>query len=910
MNFYTNVWTDGNTVYDRYFDDDGKDKVRKSKFSPTLYRHVGDHIETNLVDIYGRKCAPKKHENIGTARRWMKEMNSMSIDVLGMDNFTFQYISDTYGSNVHYNYSMLDIGFLDIEVPTDGPFPDAVKHEYEIDTIQFYSTKSKKYFIWSTRPWNKDDSELDSKTTDDVIFHHAVSEKEILVRFIQYFVENTPHYVSGWNSEQFDIPYVMGRIIKVLGETYLNKLSPFGEVTSIMNKNDNDEEYTTYDIRGVNCIDFMAAYKKFTFTTRPNYKLDTIAEAELGINKIVMPFKTYLDFATKAPQKYIDYSIRDVEIIKRLEERLSLIYLIASVSYYAAINPNDVFSPLKTWDAIIYNSLLAKGVIIPENKHSQRSKFAGAYVKDPVPGLYKWLLSFDLTSLYPHIIMGTNISPETLVDQLDVPRILVKDRMVPDVDGMGLVDKTYTVPHEGKYSFAANGVRYRTDVRGFLPIEVEKVFIQRKEAKTEEFKADRQATTAARIIANRADNGGVVTSDIKRIDFDVNYPIEKLESMSDEQLKNYISDCRHYEKVSSVAQQAKKVLINSLYGSLGHPVGRYYDLRMAESITIGGQLAIKWISRKTNEFFDRLCGTDGYQYVVYCDTDSQYVCVENLVELMAKKKGINSDDLEPVKWVDFLDNFAKTKVEPYIDKCYVELKDYMNYYDHKLFMDREVIATKGFWTAKKRYALSVWDNEGKRKLDSHGNVVPKLKIMGIETRRSTTPPFASECLEKSIDIILETGSTERNLQDYVEKAKEDYRTQDYRLIAQVSSANNIEKNHDKFQPVSGCPGHIKAAINYNRICAQLKENNIHVNPIRTGEKIQFVTLKVPNKYHAETLAWPSGDVIPEAFGLNPSKDIDYSEMYCKHFQKPLETICSAIGWKQERILSLDDLFDM
>lgn len=503
MEFYTSVWMDGNTIYDRYFDENNKDSIRKVRYSPTLYRHVGEHIETDYRDIYGRRCLPKTLDSIGEARRWFKEMQSMGKDVLGMDNYTFQYISDTYGANSHYDYTMLDIMFLDIEVPTDGPFPNPENLAYEVDTVQIYSTKMKKYFIWTIRDWDASKSTLDKKVLDDVVYIRCGSEKEILIKFLQFFMENTPHYLSGWNSEFFDMPYLIGRIKEVLGEKFIHKLSPFGETTEIVSKDDNGEEFTTYTIQGVNCVDFMAAYKKFTFTTRPNYKLDTIAEVELNINKVEMTFKTYLMFAEKDPQTYIDYSIRDVEIIKKLEERLSLIFLIASVSYYAGINAPDVFSPLKTWDAIIYNSLLANKVIIPENKHSQRAKFAGAYVKEPVPGLYKWLLSFDLTSLYPHIIMSENISPETLVDQLDFPKILVKDRMVPDIEGMGLVTKQYEVPHEGKYSVAANGVRYDNSKRGFLPIEVEKVFLQRKDAKKEEFKADALATRAARILAER-----------------------------------------------------------------------------------------------------------------------------------------------------------------------------------------------------------------------------------------------------------------------------------------------------------------------------------------------------------------------------------------------------------------------
>lgn len=404
MAFYTSVYVDGNTIYDRFIDEDGSDHIRKVRFSPTLYRHVPNHIESDLVDIYGKRCAPKTFESIGEARKWMRTMGDRNQDVLGMDNFVFQYITETYGSDLAYNFEKLDIWFLDIEVPTSGIFPKPELHLFEVDTIQVYSTKFKKYFIWTTREWSSDKSELKEETLCDVEYKKCGSEKEVLTRFLVFFCENYPHYLSGWNSEAFDIPYLVNRIRVVLGDKFVERLSPFGKVSStIVEVEEGDDgeqnEIVTYNIEGINCIDFMAAYKKFTFTTRPNYKLDTIAKAELDIEKIEVNYRSYLEFAEKDSQKYIDYSIRDVEIIKRLEERLSLIYLVSSVAYYAGINAADTFSPLKTWDAIIYNSLLGQGIIIPENKHAQRSKFAGAFVKEPKPGLYKWIMSFDLTSL-------------------------------------------------------------------------------------------------------------------------------------------------------------------------------------------------------------------------------------------------------------------------------------------------------------------------------------------------------------------------------------------------------------------------------------------------------------------------------------------------------------------------------
>jgi len=382
----------------------------------------------------------------------------------------------------------------------------------------------------------------------------------------------------------------------------------------------------------------------------------------------------------------------------------------------------------------------------------------------------------------------------------------------------------------------------------------------------------------------------------------LDYTDEELDALSDEELEQLVSDCRYYEKLSNVNNMALKVLINSLYGGLGNVNFRYYDVRNAEAITISGQLSIRWIMRKMNEYMNHICETVDYDYVIYGDTDSIYLSFDRFINKMAAKKGIAVDDIEIIRWVDFLAKFAKEQCEPFIHKSYEELTEYVNAYEFGMYMDREIIADTAFWTAKKRYAANVWDSEGKRKLDDHGKVVPKLKIMGIETQRSSTPLFAQKSLETAINIILTGG--ESALQAHVAKVKAEYPTKDYREIASVSSANNIEKNHNNYVPVSGCPAHIKGVLAYNR-----KADELGLNKIRSGEKIQIVMLNQPNIMHSENLSFPSGDEIPAEFGLNLSRVIDYHGMYSKHFLKPIDTICNAIGWKSEKIATLSDIFD-
>lgn len=495
--------------------------------------------------------------------------------------------------------------------------------------------------------------------------------------------------------------------------------------------------------------------------------------------------------------------------------------------------------------------------------------------------------------------MGWNISPETIVDQYMLPMCTVNGRAQPDIETAGLVDKEFSVPDDG-LTFAGNGMRYRKDIRGVLPTEIEKVFNQRKAAKKAEFAADKIATLAHNILTARHEAGNKVPGPSEINEYQ-EYAEDFLNKLSDASLESVIRVARLEERLQNVNQQARKVLINSLYGACGNKHFRYFELRNAEAITMSGQLAIKWIMRKMNEFLNTKCGTKYEDYVIYGDTDSIYMSFDKFVQITAEKKGTKVEDIETIRWVDFLDKYAKQVVEPYIDKSYRELADYTQMYEHKMFMDREIIADRAFWTGKKRYAANVWDSEGKRKYDEHGNVVPKLKIMGIETQRSSTPPYASKGLEKAIKLIL--TKAEIDLQNHVAEIKDQYSKIDYRQIASVSSANNIESLHQNFVPIKGCPGHIKAALTYNKFA-----NQLGLDLIPNGEKIQILHLKVPNRLKAETVAFPSGSDFPSEFPIDLKSTIDYNLMYEKHFIKPLSNICDAIGWQYEKRASLADLF--
>ena len=397
-------------------------------------------------------------------------------------------------------------------------------------------------------------------------------------------------------------------------------------------------------------------YKKFTYKAQESYRLDYIAEVELGQKKLDhSEFDTFKDFYTKGWQKFIEYNIVDVELVDRLEDKMKLIELALTMAYDAKVNYADVFYQVRMWDNIIYNYLKKRDIVIPPKIRSDKNeKYAGAYVKEPIPGKYDWVVSFDLNSLYPHLIMQYNISPETLLDERH-PTATV-DRILAEEINFELYKDN---------AVCANGAMYRKDVRGFLPELMEKMYGDRVIFKKRMLQAK-----------------------------------QEYEKTPTKALEKEIARCNNI-------QMAKKISLNSAYGAIGNQYFRYYKLANAEAITLSGQVSIRWIEQKMNEYLNKLLSTTEEDYVIASDTDSIYL---NLGPLVDKFLGNKSGDKAAV--VELLDKICEDKFEPYIDQCYQNLATYVSAYDQKMQMKRENIADRGIWTAKKRYILNVWDSEG------------------------------------------------------------------------------------------------------------------------------------------------------------------------------------------------------
>ena len=830
MRFYTNVQLIGNQFLVRGYEN-GKSFETRDEFIPTLF--VKSKKESKYKTLSGEYVEPIQPGYVRDCREFYKKYESVDgFEIYGNDRYIYQYISEKYPEDeIKFDISKIKLVTLDIEVASEQGFPDVESCVEEIlaITIQDYTTK--KIITWGVKPFNN--------VRKDVTYHLCESEYALLNSFINYWMQNTPEVITGWNIELYDIPYIAKRLNRVLGEKLMKRLSLWGLVTE-GETYINGRKHTTFDVGGVTQLDYLNLYKKFTYKAQESYRLDYIAEVELGQKKLDhSEFDTFKDFYTKGWQKFIEYNIVDVELVDRLEDKMKLIELALTMAYDAKVNYVDVFYQVRMWDNIIYNYLKKRDIVIPpKNKSQKNEKYAGAYVKEPIPGKYDWVVNFDLNSLYPHLIMQYNISPETLVDERH-PTATVDKILNQELNFDGYKD----------YAVCANGAMFRKDVRGMLPELMEKMYNERVIFKKKMIEAKKA-----------------------------------YEKTKTKELEKEIARCNNI-------QMAKKISLNSAYGAIGNQYFRYYKLENAEAITLSGQVSIRWIESKMNAYINKLLKTENVDYVIASDTDSIYLNMGPVVETVFKGREKTTESI-----VSFLDKVASLELEKYIEGSYQELADYVNAYDQKMQMKRENIADRGIWTAKKRYILNVWNSEGVAYTE------PKLKMMGIEAVKSSTPAPCRQMIKDALKLMM--SGTEEQVIAFIDKSREEFKKLSPEQISFPRSASDVQKyQSSSLIYIKGTPIHVRGALLFNHYIKQKNLTNKY-SLIQNGEKIKFVYLKKPNSIHENIISFIQE--FPKE--LNLDKYIDYDLQFEKAFLEPLKIILDAIGWKTEKTNSLESFF--
>jgi DNA polymerase elongation subunit (family B) len=841
LQFYTNVSRYGNQILLRGYDH-GRRIEKKIKYEPILF--TSTNLKTNWKALDGTPVgvanAGKRFESMRAANEYVTANKGVSgKTIYGNTKYIPAFINDYYPGNIEFNRSTINVATIDIEVASDDGFPEPEKADHKVISIAMKSNIGETYYVWGLGDYDVEQSYMKENL---VVYRKFDREDDLLINFITHWSsqQHNPDVVTGWNTRFFDIPYLVNRINRMLGEAYVKRLSPWGmvdrqEITKM------GRTQTAYELKGISQLDYLDLFKKFGYSYGPqeSYKLDHIAHVVLGENKL--SYEEYSNLHTLYKhnhQKFIDYNIKDVELVDRIEDKLGLITLCMTMAYKGGVNYNDTFGTTLIWDTIIYRKLFANNIVVPFIEDKTKSAYPGGFVKDPHVGIHDNIVSFDLNSLYPSIIMQYNMSPETIangeITQFDIENVLTQSSR-PDNRGKAL---------------AANGQYFNTDRPGIVPFIIDEMYKERVDIKQQMINAQKE--------------------------------LEKVDKNDKQEMYRIERDIA----IAENRQMSIKILLNSLYGAMGNRYFRFFDQRIAEAITLTGQLTIRWAEYSLNAYLNRVLQNKEWKdYIVAIDTDSLYVCLNDLVE-----------KVQPNNTIDFLDKVCQDALEPELEKSYADLYSMLGGVDNRMVMKREAIADRALWTAKKRYIMNVHDNEGVRYAE------PKMKIMGIEAIKSSTPAPCRKALKEIFHVIMKED--EKSVQLAIEQFKNYFKTLEPDEIAFPRGVTQVKKWQDRNSLYKkGTPIHVRGSILYNKLVEDMQLKKKY-EPINNGEKIKFLYLRQPNSIHENVISFPN--YLPDEFGLK--KYIDHELQFQKTFLDPIEPILDAVGWNSKEVASLEDFF--
>lgn len=794
--------------------ENGKKRRYKYEYSPYAF-FPSDDLDDNHFTIDGKRVGKFTFDSMPEANKYLKDRQ----EYWGINTWPYQFIYETYAANFEYAYKDISVVSIDIEVAADEGFPSIELANKPITLITIsHMARGIKYV------YGCGDFKTDRK---DVKYFKCLDEESLLKAFLSGWRNFDPDIVTGWNSEMFDIPYLHNRIVRLLGKAYGSRLSPWGivrdrEIQGMQNV------IKVKEVVGIAQLDYLALYKKFSYTPQESYKLDHIANSELGERKIdYTEYRTLQGLYLNDFQKYTEYNIRDVDLVDKLEQKKKFIEQVVAIAYRCRINFNDAMTTVRLWDIMIHNYLMDRKIVVPKMQSNEELGIAGGYVKDPIVGKHSWVLTYDVASLYPHIFMQVNISPETYrhqVHDLTVDSILT-----------GGYDKYKEMLLNSNLSIAASGCMFDRSDEGFIPALMQSVFNERSTWKKAMLQYENE-----------------------------------LEHCKDDNRRSILVNLIDQAKNM---QQALKIIMNGCYGALMNKFNRWFDPKLGESITLTGQAVIRWIELAMNKYLNKVLQTEGIDYVVAIDTDSIHITLEGLVGKAFSK-------LTDGEIVEQLNEISKAKIEPMIAKAIKEFADYSNAFRPAIYMKREVIANRAIWVAKKRYAMTILDKEGVRYDE------PKLKIQGLETVRSSTPMSCRKKLEEAIRIIL--LKDEETLQSFVAEFKKSFIQMPYIDVAFPRTANGLEKYSDDISIyIKGTPIQVKGALLFNHWlkCSKIPT----IQPIRSGDKIKFAYLRKPNFLNSNVIAMP--DAIPAEFNIGGFIDVhmQFDKAFLDPLDKLLKT---------------------
>ena len=806
------------------------DKFGHQTFRYKKYAYVKNRAGT-FTSLYGDKL-----KKINT---WEKDQPELfESDV----NPEIRVLVDNYTNSDDVSVCHRTMIF-DIEVEVTDGFPDPQKAANKITSIGFNDPILEKYFCYVLDPTDKLKlGESRTKEDGDTIVSFY-DEYDLLNAFFKKYMEIQPTILTGWNVEFFDVNYLYNRAIQVVGREVANLLSPIGQVHwSDFSKR--------YRIAGVSVLDYLALYKTFTFGQRSSYRLDAIGEYEVGEKKVAYD-GTLNELYENDLDKFVQYNLQDVKLVKKIDDKLDFIGIARGLAHLGHCPYEDVFMSSRYLEGSILVYLKKKNIIAPNKpprpKKFSNDKFVGAYVQDPQKGKHEWVYDLDITSMYPSCIMSLNISPETKLGKIEgwnPEEFLNKNNK-----------KTYSVTRGEKM------------IGRFTEVELQK-FLDGKEI-----------GVATNGVMYRTDKDGLLAALLRKW-FDERVEYRKLSKKFHED--GDIAKSEYFDR----RQYLQKVLLNSLYGVLGLPSFRFYDLDNAEAVTYTGQSLIKFTKKIANSFYNKELG-DTKDHCIYIDTDSVFYSATPLVKKRFPELDINNIDKMSKAILQIAD-----EVQLYLNNGYNYFaKKFCNLNKHRFDIKQEVIAKSGLFVTKKRYGLKIINDNGKK--------VDKMMVKGLDTVRSSFPTAMKEMLSKVLDDILMDVPKEQ-LDKFIINFKNSMKLMDFNKIAIPTSVRGIKKyrvrDGNLFNSYKlGTPVHVKSAIFYNDLLKYLKVSKRY-SEIFDGEKIMWVYLK-PNPIGLQTIAYKGYEDPPEVLDfirqfINPNK------LYKQALHKKIMMFYQALNWNE------------
>ena len=830
--FYTSVERYGNNILWRGYEN-GKRFSYRVPFEPTLYIHTpkaGAEGYKSLTEG-GLPVSPTKFGDMKEAKTFIEEYKGVhGMKIFGSTNYVTQFIQQEYPNKITYDVSQVNIVSFDIEVDIRDGYPNMDTADKEITSIAYHSSREDIYYVLGRKDYDKTKTVTDIPL-EKIQFVKFESETALLQYFMKLWTTDYPDVVTGWNVEYFDIQYIVTRIIRLLGEETAKRMSPNKSIRQTSREIFGKMAYTYY-ISGVAIIDYMDCFKKFGYKYGPqeSYKLDHIAYVVLGETKIdYSEYGSLTALYDENPQLYLDYNLKDTQLIARLEEETGLLALVMTVAYDGGVNYGDAFGTVGIWESTIYRKLMNDKIVPPlkGGPGMVAGDLVGGYVKDPKVGMHPWVVSFDLNSLYPHLMLQYNMSPETYMDG---EREYVTQDMVLNGEYKSRFDDR---------SVAANGVCFDNRKVGVIPTIIDEYYNNRSVIKKQMIVAEQQFEVEKDPV------------ELKRLKREIN------------QLHN--------------SQMSIKIAMNSLYGATANKYFLYYINEMAEAITTSGQLGIRYAEKSVNDYLNKTLGTTDHDYIIYIDTDSIYVDFGPLI-----KEVFGTTDIDKDKGEEFLDRICSTKVEKVIEDGYEKLAADLGTYRNAMVMKREKITNRAIFVAKKRYILNTLNSEG-----VHYDT-PKISVTGLESVRSSTPEICRSKLKKCFEIIM--NEDEEVTQGFIRDFKEEFKSLTPEKIAKTSGCNDIIKYQNKDTLYrKGTPMHVRGAILYNSF---LKEKGLDkkFETIKGGDKVKLLYLKVPNPLRENVIAVPG--LLPKQLGLHQYVDteVQFEKVFLSPIQSILDAV--------------------